>query len=110
MKSAKVAGLLQERADGRVQLRREPGSMEEEPMGTTETTERTIQRTPLPRVLTVSREEIEVERFPIPLASEGKSAMIELPKGWTTADVRKMIHVIEAMFLWEADRGGQQEA
>ncbi len=51
----------------------------------------------------------DVERFPIPLVGEGKSATIELPKGWTTADVRKMIHVIDAMFLWEAEGGGAQK-
>ena len=64
--------------------------------------EPTTQRTqePPPRAPFVRRD--EVERFPILLAGEGKSAVIELPKGWTPADVRKMIHVIEAMFLWEA--------
>lgn len=100
MSSAKAATLLQERTDGRVQLRREPGSTEEEPMVAGETTERS-QAAPS-RAPVLRRDELEVERFPIPLVGEGKSATVELPKGWTQADVRKMIHVIEAMFLWEA--------
>lgn len=98
MESARAAGLLQERADGRVQLRREPGSTEEEPIGSSETTEKA--QGPLRAAPVIRRD--DVERFPIPLAGEGKSAMIELPKGWTPDDVRKMIYVIKAMFLWEA--------
>lgn len=96
MDSARAAGLLQQRADGRVQLRREPGSTEEEPMAVADSVERPIRsapRAPAPRE--------EIEEFSIPLATEGKFGFIKLPRGWTQTDVRKMIHVIEAMFLWE---------
>jgi hypothetical protein len=105
MDSAKAVGLLQERSDGRVQLRREPGSTEEEPMASVETEGKRGASTLRP--VTPTRD--EVERFPIPLVAEGKSAIIELPKGWTPADVKKMIHVIEAMFLWQAEGGNTQK-
>ena len=40
-------------------------------------------------------------RFPIYLTGEERIAFVELPKGWSQADIRKIIKVMAVMFETE---------
>src|SRR5882724_8773830 len=101
MESGRAAGLFQERPDGKIQLRLEP---DEETIVAPQNDEApAAAQSPIPARRAAPAMPLplsDVERFQIPLTSEGKVGVIELPKGWTQPDVKKMIHVIEAMFLW----------
>jgi len=108
--SGKAAGLFQERPDGKIQIRIEPGvltskesakelsgsSKNQGANGSTaaQTTGSGTLVKPLPGGL---------ERFHIPLL-EGRLAVVELPHGWTEADIAKMLQIMKVMFLWEKEK------
>jgi hypothetical protein len=108
IESALEAALLQQRADGKMQVRSEPiiegaetseaESGEESMNSATANDTRARARTePTPPPQTLSLD-TKNERYPIPLL-EGKIGAIELPKGWSAADVQKMIRVMQVMLL-----------
>ncbi len=101
MNSADAAGLLQERPDGKIQLRvqgSEPmrGPAEEELME--EPAEEAVPTTRR----SLDRPAGDLQRFQVPLL-EGRTGIVELPRGWTDSDIRKMIEVIRVMFLWDKE-------
>ncbi len=100
MASGAVAGLFQEREDGKIQLRLEPGTirqvLEELSMPGRGESNAPIERQPPGRSSPPSG---DMDRFQVPLL-EGRIGVIELPKGWTDSDVKKMIQVMRVMFLW----------
>lgn len=101
MQSGNAAGLFQDRPDGRIQLRQDPivdatqSVMDETP--TTSQGGDTTEERQLPVSMQVSKSGA-IQKFQIPL-SGGKIGAIELPLGWTQSDVKKMIRVIDAMFV-----------
>ncbi len=96
MESGRAAGLFQERQDGKIQLRMEPNGFG---AGLEEVGVQGRPQDPQPeKPPLLSKPGFgNVERFQIPLL-EGRTGVIELPKGWTEGDVKKMIRVIAAMF------------
>lgn len=108
IQSGRAAGLFQGRPDGKIQLRLEPNGVvqpvvEEQPVSD--------QGEELPRyerqlgiAAVKPRLSGDYERFQIPLL-EGRIGLVELPKGWTDSDIKKMVEVMRVMFLW-----GEKEA
>jgi len=95
MGSGAVAGLLQERSDGKMQLRSESNSVTER--GQEETVEPLIER---PQDASRGSDgQKRGEKFSVPLL-DGRMALVELPSGWTPQDVKKMLEVMRVMFLW----------
>ncbi|MFQ5897563.1 MAG: hypothetical protein ACE5JN_04875 [Candidatus Methylomirabilia bacterium] len=96
MSSGAAAGLFQERADRKIQLRMDPNGS---------TAGRSVAG---PATSAQAQGPGEFERFRVPLL-RGRIGVVELPKGWTDSDIRKMLEVIRVMFLWERpdmDAGG----
>jgi hypothetical protein len=113
VRAAEAAGLLLRRSDGSLQLRREPNGLRadverEELLSRDESDEKSERPG---KEEAPPRRTSDTERYQIPLL-DGKVGVIELPKGWTTSDVRKFLHVVNAMFLWgegEKPEGGAGE-
>ena len=111
MISGKVAGLFQERQDGKIQVRIEPGSIvSQEPQrqpgdisAREASQESATVKLPVPGEPPIFSQSREVQRFQIPLL-EGKLAVVELPHGWTEADITKMLQIMKVMFLWDKEK------
>ncbi len=110
--SGEAARLFQKRPDGKTQLRFDPeDSMErppeEAPMLEAEEPRASIERQP--------KEQPQVQRdtetFRLPLF-EGRFAVLQLPRGCTDMDIKRMVETIRVMFLWndaEGRRGAGQQ-
>ena len=112
IESAQEASLLQQRTDGKMQVRSEPIAEEAEegaggegeenlPPEDPEAEKERLRKPPPPSPVDKS-----VKRFQIQLLGE-KIGAVELPIGWDAEDVRKMIRVIRVMFLPEEEAQGE---
>ncbi len=108
IESALEAALLQQRPDGKMQVRSEPivegaetieAESGEESMNSAiaNDTGARARTSPMQPPQTPSQDTGN-ERYPIHLL-EGKIGVVELPKGWSPADVQKMIRVMQVMLL-----------
>jgi len=101
MSSGAAAGLFQERADGKIQLRLAPSDSTDRPQEEVAMLPGSQGRSGAEGQISEYRARPgEVERFQVPLL-EGRVGVVELPFGWTDSDVKKMLEVMSVMFLWK---------
>jgi hypothetical protein len=108
IESALEAALLQQRSDGKMQVRSDPAiegidTNEAEPReasmnSASANNAGTGAKTDSAPPPLLPRQDPKSERYQIPLL-DGKTGAIELPNGWSVADVQKMIKVMKVMLL-----------
>jgi|SRR5579863_393629 len=114
IESALEAALLQQRSDGKMQVRSEPiiegadgneaGSSGEEPVSSPTLNNAGAAKPELKPPFTELPPDPRAERYQIPLLGEGRIGAIELPRGWSAADVLKMIRVMQVMLLPDEEK------
>jgi len=110
MASGAAAGLFQERADGKIQVRLAPGRSTEQPQEEASMQGEDQQRPGEERRF---REQptrpVDFESFKFPLL-DGRIGVVQFSKGWTVSDVKKMLELMRVAFLWSEAEAKKAEA